>query len=75
MFGNTRELFQDKEKRDARYKELRVAGKKVIRSSTGPQQIHPQYVEDYVGAAKYDTGFGNMVYKTFFKNLYVVEEV
>ena len=68
-----RELYQDKAKRDARAKELKAQGLNVVRSTTGPQQIHPQYVEDYVGAAKLDTGFGNTVYKTGFSNLYKVE--
>ena len=70
-----KELYQSKEKRDARYKELLAAGKKVRRRSTGPQQIHPAYVEDFEGPEKADTGFGNVVYKTYFKQLYCVEEV
>ncbi len=70
-----RELYQDKANRDARYKELKAQGIEAKRSTTGPQQIHPQYVDDYEGAAKYDTGFGNTVYKTYFKNLYKVETI
>ena len=69
-----RERYQSKANRDARYKELKAQGVKAFRSTTGPQQIHPQYVEDFVGPEKNDTGFGNTVYKTYFKNLYVVEE-
>jgi hypothetical protein len=68
-------LFMDKAKRDARYFELKAEGRNLRRSTTGPQQIHPQYVEDFTGCEKDDTGFGNTVYKTYFKNLYLVEEV
>ena len=68
-----RELYQSKEKRDARYKELKAQGINCRRSSTGVSLIHPQYVTDYEGAAKYDTGLGNTVYKTYFKNLYRLE--
>ncbi len=67
------ELYQSKEKRDIRYLELKADGHKVRRGTTGPQQIHPQYVEDYEGAAKTDTGLGNTVYKTLFGQLYIVE--
>jgi hypothetical protein len=69
-----RELYQDKNKRDERYKELKAQDKRVVRCSTGAQQIHPQYIEDFFGPEKHDTGFGNTVYKTYFKNLYVVKE-
>jgi hypothetical protein len=68
-----RELYQDKAKRDMAYKELKSQGRMVHRRTTGPQLIHPQYVADFTGPEKYDTGLGNMVYKTYFKNLYVVE--
>lgn len=73
MNGKISELYQSKEARDKRAAELKAQGKQVTRRSTGPQQIHPQYIEDYEGAAKQDTGFGNTVYKTYFKNLYEVE--
>jgi hypothetical protein len=68
-------LFQDKAKRDARYFELKAEGRKLLRRTTGPQQIHPQYVEDFTGWEKHDTGFGNTVYKMYFKNLCAVEEI
>ena len=69
-----REKYQDKAKRDARYKELKALGINCFRSSTGPCQIHPEYVTDFKGPERLDTGFSNTVYSTYFKNLYVVEE-
>ena len=69
-------LFADKAKRDDKYRELRqsLPAHLVRRGSTGPQQIHPMYVEDRKDtAAGQDRGFGNTVYKTYFKNLYEVE--
>lgn len=70
-----REHYQSKEKRDQRYKELKAKGHNVIRTISSNQLLHPQYVEDYEGAAKYDTGFGNTVYKTHFPKLYNVETI
>jgi hypothetical protein len=69
------ETYQDRKKRDARYKELCAAhGKEsVIRRSCRNQLMHPQYVDDYQGAARHDTGIGNTVYKTHFPVLYIVE--
>lgn len=69
------ELYQDMKKRNERAKELAAQGFMVTRRSTGASQIHPQYVTDFEGNEKFDTGFGNMVYKTFFKNLYEVNAV
>jgi hypothetical protein len=68
-----REMYQDKTKRDARAKELKQQGLEVTRRSTGVCLLHPQYVTDFTGPEKHDTGLGNRVYKTYFKNLYVVE--
>ncbi len=70
-----RELYISKDLRDLRNKELKAKGINTFRRSTGPQYIHPQYIKDFVGPEKLDTGFGNTVYKTYFKNLYAVEEV
>lgn len=72
---NIREKYQDKAKRDARYKELKARGVECCRSTTGPCQLHPMYVKDFEGPEKQDTGFGNTVYNTFFKNLYVLESI
>ncbi len=69
-----RELYQDKNNRDTRYKELKSQGKDVSRGTTGPQYIHPKYIEDFAGPEKLDIGLGNTVYKTYFKNLYIVKE-
>jgi len=66
--------FQSKEKRDALYKELTAKGKKLKRGTSGTQYIHPQYVEDFEGPEKFDTGFGNTVYKTYFKQLYILKD-
>lgn len=69
------EYYQDKDNRDARYKELLAQGRNVFRSTAASQKLHPQYVRDFKGPEKNETGFGNTVYKTLFKNLYIVEEV
>lgn len=69
------ENYISKEKRDQRYSQLKKECYNVIRRTTGPCQIHPQYIQDFEGPEKNDTGFGNTVYKTYFKNLYIVEEV
>jgi hypothetical protein len=61
-----RGLFQSKEKRDAVH--AIVGGR---RSSVRGQQLHPEYVTDYVGS--YHTGFGNTDYQTYFSVLYAVD--
>ena len=66
------ELYQSKEKRDARARELQAAGHSIRRSSVRNQQLHPMYVKDYVGPL--DTGFGNTQYQTFWSVLYQIEE-
>lgn len=69
------ELYASKENRDKRYKELKAQGRKLRRGRTGPQQIHPQHVEDRRDTPEgRDRGFGNTVYKTFFSNLYTIRE-
>jgi len=59
--------------RNARVKELRSQGYHVEVRTSRNQQIHPQYIVDWVGPEKTDTGFGNLVYKTFVKSLYSLE--
>lgn len=67
------ELYASKENRDKRYKELKNQGVKVRRGHTGPQQIHPRYVEDQKDTiAGRDRGFGNTAYQTLFSNLYSI---
>jgi len=67
-------LYQSKDLRDTVYNQLVREGKSVRKTSISNQQLHPQYVADFEGAEKFDTGFGNTVYKTFFKKLYSVED-
>jgi hypothetical protein len=68
-----REHYQSKEKRDARYKELKTLGWDVRKTSASNQLIHPQYVANFEGEEKFDTGLGNTVYITSFVKLYTVE--
>ncbi|MCJ7768016.1 hypothetical protein MUP79_06465 [Candidatus Bathyarchaeota archaeon] len=66
------ELYQGKEARDKRYKELKAQyGDKFRRSTHRNQQLHPQYVQDWKGSL--DTGFGNTQYQTSFPVLYTIE--
>ena len=65
--------FQSKEARDAAYHIARHRGERVRRSSMRNQLLHPQYVEDYEGPEKDDTGLGNTVYKTHFPVLYLLD--
>lgn len=68
-----KETYQDKAKRDLRYKEFVIQyGKdRVRRYSMSNQQLHPQYVTDWDGELV--TGFGNTQYQTLFPKLYMVE--
>jgi hypothetical protein len=61
-----RGLFQSKETRDAVAK---LIGARYRRSVRG-QQLHPEYVTDYVGS--YHTGFGNTDYQTYWSVLYEI---
>jgi len=69
------EAYMNRKNRDARYRELtnQYGKSNVSRSSIRNQLLHPQYVVDFTGPEKNDTGFGNTVYKTYFKALYIVE--
>ena len=64
-------LFQSKENRDQAWRE---SGSRGRRGTARNQQLHPQYVEDFEGPEKHDTGFGNTVYKTYFPVLYTTED-
>lgn len=68
-------LYQSKEARDIKAKELQAKGFRVKRSSTRNQLIHPQYVEDANPHLRAQTGFGNTVYNTHYSVLYEVEIV
>ena len=65
-----RGLFQSKETRDAVAKQLSSEGYGVRRTSVRGQQLHPEYITDYVGT--YFTGFGNTDYQTFWSVLYEI---
>src|SRR3970040_392874 len=64
-------VYQRKENRDRAFTMVKAAGLNARRSTSRNQQIHPEYVEDYVG--KIETGFGNVMYETLFPVLYVLE--
>jgi hypothetical protein len=64
-------LFQKKENRDRRAKELKSQGYTVFRSSIRNQLLHPQYIEDWgEEISEADRGIGNTIYKTHFAALY-----
>jgi hypothetical protein len=67
-------LWSRKELRDEEWRRMKAMGIRATRFTTGPQEIHPMYVEDLkdYGAGR-DRGFGNTVYKTLFKQLYGLE--
>lgn len=64
-------LFMTQEARDKAWAQ---SGGKGRRGTVTNQQLHPQYVEDFEGPEKYQTGFGNTVYKTPFAKLYTIED-
>lgn len=70
-------LFQSKQNRDEKFKAVKAADKhnRFRKYSIRSQLLHPQYVEDFTGPEKNETGFGNTVYKTHFGVLYGIEEV
>jgi hypothetical protein len=63
-------LYRSRELRDKKYRELKAQGVKCIRRTTGPSQIHPQYIEDEDPELRKQTGFGNTVYRTYYARLY-----
>lgn len=65
------ETYKNKLTRDLRAKELKAQGYIVKRRSTGPAQLHPEYINDW--DQPYETGFGNTDYMTYHKNLFVIE--
>jgi hypothetical protein len=72
-FSMILEHYLNLKTRNSRAKELRAQGYQVTVRASYNQQIHPQYIADWVGPEKNDTGFGNLVYKTFVAKLYGLE--
>ncbi len=69
-------LYLDKGKCDAMFKELQRDYPDVTwrKGSVRNQLLHPQYVEDYPRVlTQEERGFGNNLYKTYFKVLYEVK--
>ena len=70
------ELWSTKALRDARVATLKQQGYVVKRYSTGPAQLHPEYIEDQKGTpAGQDRRFGNGSYQMLWSNLYGVKTV
>jgi hypothetical protein len=67
------EYYQNRERRDARYAELKRDGYRVKRSTHRGQVLHPMYVKDYPSLPGNETGFGNDLYRTLFPILYILE--
>lgn len=65
-----RTLFLSKELRDETAKNLKGLGFASKRGTVRGQQIHPEYIADYVGT--YETGFGNTDYQRVFPVLYTL---
>jgi hypothetical protein len=62
--------FQSKEMRDSVAKIISDLGHGVSKASSRSQQMHPEYITDYVGM--YHTGFGNQDYMTYFPAIYTI---
>lgn len=66
--------FINMKTRNAKAKELISQGYKIRKSSIRDQEVHPMYVDDYAGTlVPKDAGFGNIMYKTYFKVLYLID--
>lgn len=65
--------------RNAKSKELIAQGYKIRKSSIRGQEVHPEYVDDYQQNVRplnaMDTGFGNTMYRTYFKVLYLIDVI
>lgn len=64
-------MFRSKTMRDNVVTLLKKNGHDVTTSAVVNQNLHPEYVTDYVGT--YNTGFGNTDYNMFFSKLYEVQ--
>lgn len=71
IFGHSSGHFTSKENRNLVATLLKQAGHKVKLTSQRNVQLHPEYVEDFVGT--YETGFGNSDYTRMWSVLYTVE--
>ena len=66
--------YMNKNNRDGKYKELKLQGYKVRRTSIRNQLLHPMYIIDYPNKeVQQDQGVFNTVYKTYFSVIYTVE--
>ncbi|MGH7745387.1 MAG: hypothetical protein ACREQ5_11435 [Candidatus Dormibacteria bacterium] len=68
------EAYLSRKRRDARAKELVGSQVGVIHN----QLLHPMFVDDYeaetgIVLSASDKGFGNTIYRTHFKTLYLVD--
>lgn len=62
--------FSSKETRDAVARKLNEQGHQVRTSSISSQNLHPEYVTDYVGTV--ESGFGNSQYQMYWSRLYEI---
>lgn len=60
-------IFSNRENRDAEWR--RIGG---VRGTIRGACLHPQYVADADPALRSKTGYGNLVYKTFWPVLYTL---
>lgn len=71
--------FMNIKNRNAKAKELIEQGYKIRKSSIRGQEVHPEYVDDYEQNVRplssLDRGFGNTMYKTYFKVLYLIDVI
>lgn len=65
--------FHSKEVCDEVVKFLKADGYSVSVKTVKGQNLHPEYVTDYVGVL--ETGFGNSQYQTYWSKLYEVKAV
>lgn len=72
-------IYMNKTNRDSAWKKIpKVERKNYVRTSFRNQLMHPMYVEDYedemgIQLTDADKGFGNEIYMTHFKVLYIIE--
>ena len=63
-------LFMNKENQKRAKEILQKLGIKTKSKTENNQQLHPEYIIDYEG--EIGIGLGNIMYKTYFKKLYVL---
>ncbi len=74
----TRRLFMSKARRDAEFKRLGGTKAGYKKTSHTNQLLHPMYVEDYaqetgIVLSEAEKGFGNSIYQTYFKCVYILD--